>query len=62
MYCACLISDYLITVSKTMRKSLGPAARGRTIQTKEKGNERTRYPLITPLAIRKELQIRKIVG
>jgi len=29
-----------------IRRSLGPAARARTMQTIEKGKERTRYPLV----------------
>lgn len=38
------------------RKTLGPAAWGRTMATMEKGRERTRYPLTIDIAIRKNLQ------
>jgi hypothetical protein len=40
-----------------IRRSLGPAARARTMQTIEKGKERTRYPLVMALTIMKDLQM-----
>lgn len=45
----------LITVSKMRRRSLIPAACGRTMATMEKGNDSTKYPLAIALATTKNL-------
>lgn len=45
----------MYTVSRTSKRSLGAAARGRTIVTTEIGSERTMYPETKDMAITKNL-------
>ena len=45
----------MYTVSRTSKRSLGAAARGRTMVTTEIGSERTMYPATMDMAITKNL-------
>lgn len=47
----------MVTVSKIIKKSLGPAAWGRMIATMENGRDRTKYPATIAIDITKNLCI-----
>lgn len=51
-----------LTVSKMMRRTLGPAGRGRTIPKSEQGMEMRRYPPATAFPITKNLQVHEDGG